>query len=268
MSDIYETLSNRDEAAYSFREIMEFSIFANASSNRSLDLVLRAIDLSQDRILEEDHAKIAGFLTDPSNAPYLKDPASVSTIDFREWAVAATSAGFTELQRHVSLSALVLAHSYLEEMLCQLLRTIWMWDPKVVVDRVLAGKSLQIDAELLGGGIPAILQAKFENYTNEFYRLPLLKKVVVMLNLSKEGERRPLTNGYMYDQEELQRVDSLRHDLVHKRAIPYSASQAKRDIEFLSGTGFWLLVQVGDARQFETALRPGTKVGDMLAKKA
>lgn len=77
-------------------------------------------------------------------------------------------------------------------------------------------------------------------------RKSLLKKVDRLFQLCKPKKQVYLTNGFRFDRDRLEKLDELRHTIVHNPGWSRNLSKVDDDLEFLRRSGLHLVVMISE----------------------
>jgi hypothetical protein len=192
----------------------------------------------------EDATLVRAILTDPEFDRFFLD---------REKAVEffggpeALRASFTQnkistLRRIVDIASIVLVHSALDAAITDLCRLTALlgpsdWEPLLERQQVPL-------ADARSEPYAALLKAKLAAHLDALERDSLLKRSDVLFTVCRPPVHYTPLNGYSWDREELERLDQLRHDLVHGRSDVQTLPHVEKNIEFLLKTGlfFWSML--------------------------
>ncbi len=165
------------------------------------------------------------------------------------------------LRRIVDTASIVLMHSALDAALTDLCRIAALlrpsdWEPFLERQQVPL-------ASVKSEPYSALLNAKLNAHLDALERDSLLKRSDVLFAICHPPAGYTPLNGYAWDRAELERLDGLRHDLVHGRLDGQALTDVEKNIEFLVKTGLFFWSMLHDTYGVKVdplwMLRDGTK---------
>lgn len=233
----------------------EFTVFADLWVNLTIDweriLTFRRMGMlgldSATSSLEASNMRfVKADLISGDFKHLLKDPeefARSGKDDFLIKAMTQLAAG--NFERSLNAASLVFAHSILDSALHDCLRIMAMasidsWMPFV------EGKKIAL-SEVQSKSRTAILKEAVEAEIERLERESLLKKVDRLFQLCKPKKQVYLTNGFRFDRDKLERLDKLRHDIVHAPGEHHEFPDLTSDLEFLQRSGLHCAVMISES---------------------
>lgn len=90
-----------------------------------------------------------------------------------------------------------------------------------------------------------LLQRVIDSDLIRLERESLLSKVDRVFQVCRPEKAEYLTNGFRFDRDRLQRLDNLRHDVVHAPGGNWTFETIYEDLQFLQSSGIHIFVMVG-----------------------
>jgi len=156
-------------------------------------------------------------------------------------------------------ACLVLMHSVLDTAVLDFCRVCALvapldWKPLVEKRTISVG-------ELQGKTFDDVLRLKVDDYLQALEREALPKKVNVLHSICKPKPGYSRIRGYRYDEDELVRIDNIRHEYVHGRGRRQPIEDIEPVLKYMLDTGNNLFGLVND--RYDVKLDPGVIQGDL-----
>lgn len=145
-------------------------------------------------------------------------------------------------RRSVDIASIVFMHSTLDAAiseLCHVAAEIRPSDWEPFIER----QQLPL-ASVKGTNYDALLQEKLAAHLQSLERSGLLKRADTLFQICKSPPGFSPLKNYAYDRDEVERLDLLRHRLVHAASPRESLHNVEETLEFFLRTGmfFWLML--------------------------
>jgi len=182
-------------------------------------------------------------------------------------AMADQMAGYQITQHDFAVDAacLIFAHTIVDAAVAEHCRVISLVSP-LHLERLVGRKTVALE-EVRESGYEQLVRGKVEEYLDALDRRSLMEKVGILHDLCRPNSDFARRTGCVYDQERLQKLDRIRHDIVHGREVATPLPEGDDDLKFLHGVCnyFFLLVnqQYGvklDPDSLGMALAPGAGI--------
>jgi hypothetical protein len=157
---------------------------------------------------------------------------------------AMTEGAVGNFEESLDAAALVFAHSILDSAVHDCLWISAFSAPRDGMEFV--GKRSIPLSELETKSPAEHLKAAVSSELDRLERESLLKKVDRLFQLCKPKKQTYLTNGFRFDRDRLQRLDALRHAIVHAPGMRRQFAELADDLEFLRKSGLHLLVMLSE----------------------
>jgi len=204
------------------------------------DYLEQGLPAAHERIFNTAHQVASEFIARPDfGTPEQRESVSQSLPNFAERAASAT---VEDAYATAGAACIVFAHSMLDgavDSYCKvsnlLSPTDWesLWDEDYKQGyKVTLGQLLNCE---LGG----LLERARLAYFNKVLQKKLLTKIQVLHFVCKPGSAEILT-GYRFDGERIDRIDRLRHDIVHQKALGLPIENVSDDLEYIERTNIYL----------------------------
>lgn len=157
---------------------------------------------------------------------------------------AMTEAAVQSFRSTLHASTLVFAHSILDAAVFDCLRISALREQACWAERVAARKFALSDvatrpyAELLADAILSELE--------RLERESLLAKVDRAFQICQPKKEAFLTNGFRFSRERLERLDALRHEVVHSPGSHHTFDTIYEDLQFMQSLGLHVFCMVGE----------------------
>jgi hypothetical protein len=233
--------------------------FANISSFRHVANI--GLESSFNRL----HVEFTQLLHDLETSPDLAGivvPLDPNNPGQPGWSrrIAATSGHSMVRQQQQSFSvaidaaSLVFAHSILDDAAFQYCRVTAIISPSSWEQFVLKQK-VNLE-EIRNNDYEGLLRQKIEGYLGNLEREALIKKSQKLFEICKpEPDFKPITE-FSYDNSRLERLDLLRHDIVHGSGTEKGLPNGDDDLRFLQQCGLYLMMLVNQRFDVKVVLPP------------
>lgn len=154
---------------------------------------------------------------------------------------------FAKVERQMSISALISAHSFFESVIKDMLKLTILCDREKWLAEI-SGKSIAL-GELTSRGVEACANELLEKELNKLSLAGMPAMVGKLLGFCKGNvTTKSVFQNYRLDVERLKSLDQLRHDFAHRRTkATYSIKQAEADLRYLTVTAVHLVTCIMDA---------------------
>jgi hypothetical protein len=96
-------------------------------------------------------------------------------------------------------------------------------------------------SEIKGRGFDELLTLKLSEFISDLERDSLMKKVDLLFAFCRPPEKWSPVEDYTFDRDRLEKLDNLRHELVHGERLGKSIPSCAKDIDYLARTPFLLM---------------------------
>jgi hypothetical protein len=209
-------------------------------------------------VASQDAAFVASIDSDPELKEVFSRPLSA---ELGQQIASLMSANTVAVARaSVDAAALVFAHAILDETASEFCRVSAAACPQDWESRVLDKKvSLK---EVRTKGVEVVFREALEARLESLERESLPAKVQHLLACCQPPAGARPIEGYEFSIERLERIDRLRHQVVHESVLGRAIENAEADLEFLQKTGGFLLDLV--ARRYGLKIDPHQQVAEVF----
>lgn len=152
-------------------------------------------------------------------------------------AAAAASGTIKDAHAAAGAACIVYAHSMLDaavEDYCKVstLLSPTDWEKFVEEEKITLAQARSAEYDEL-------LRSAVDKYFNKLCKADLLSKIKTLHAVCKPGSAEIL-EGYRYDDEQIDRIDRLRHEIVHKEALGSPIGNVSGDLKYVERTNIYL----------------------------
>ena len=250
-----EHLQDLQEASYLLTEAAADLFEQERNITSKLKYTKRAIMASIEGIAEEDAQSLRSAMLNPETAEYFKEVAFSPHDNSHKTAVAqSTTEQMNGALSFVGSMGLVFAHSFFEDFLMNCFKIITCQEPNAWVQKI--GKKTVALEELAAVSFAELASQKLASHLTELKEKSLIKKISEFESMVRLSHAPSEVRGFIYDVEEIRRLDDLRHAFAHRRLTSYDVSEAEKDIEYLFRTAFHFLTLLLRKYDLKGAYRP------------
>lgn len=218
--------------------------YANTTTFRKLSSIGKTAIMSTLRTENNDFA--FSMFNSPNYENFFID--RTSALDYfgglKEFESTLTLQQINSFDMTVDAASIVFMHSALDAAvtdLCQVIALISPndWFQYIKVKKVSLEEVHDISYE-------EIYLSKLEDYLQKIERESLMKRIDYLFALCKPPAKFSINQEFVFDKNELEKIDSTRHDIVHGTGISSSIDDVKNKIDFLLDTGLHLWGMVNE----------------------
>ena len=146
-------------------------------------------------------------------------------------------------QTSIDASSIVLAHSIIDAaafdyfLVIEMVAPLEDWDPFI-------NKRQVVLENLKNRSYEDIVRQTISKYIQELERKSLLEKIDKLFQICKPPAKFYPIRNYVYNRDRIEKLDSLRHDIVHGDGLPSPLVTCDQDIKYMQKTSNFLMALV------------------------
>lgn len=147
-----------------------------------------------------------------------------------------------DFRRVVDAACLVLAHAMIDAAAYDCCRIVSNVSPKAL-ERFVDEKQVPLKVAR-EGAYEELLANALQKFLGQLEKDSLLRKLDILHTVCKPDAGQVLVDGFTYDRERIEKLDSLRHDVAHGRHVKCPLPNGDADLEYLHGACAYVIALV------------------------
>jgi len=159
----------------------------------------------------------------------------------------------------IDSSSIILAHSALEAAAFDYFRVIEIVAPLEDLEKYVIKKQISLE-ELKASNYSDLMRQKIHKFVDDLDGKALLEKIDKLFEICQPPSRYSSIEGYVYDRNKVERLDKLRHEIVHGDGIVAALPNCFEEIRYMRDTSNHLMKLVNN--------KYNVKMNEIALKKA
>jgi hypothetical protein len=150
-----------------------------------------------------------------------------------------TETTLTQAQASVDAASLIFAHSVLDGVALDYCRVTALAEPGAW-GQILKDRPVTLE-EAKGRPFEEMLQKHLERYLDQLERESLFRKIDVIYRICQPAPNAETIRGYTFDRGRLERLDRLRHEIIHGAALGQPIPEIEKELAYMLDTANHLM---------------------------
>jgi len=160
-----------------------------------------------------------------------------------------TDMTLTQARSSMDAASLVFAHSLLDGAALDYCRVTTMVD-RSAWEEILKARQVPLH-EIKARPFPELVQRQIDDYFETLERESLFRKIDLVYRVCQPKPKTETIKGYRFDRERLEKLDRLRHDIIHGAAFGQPIAGIDDELDYMLKTSNHLMVLVAQRFDFK-----------------